>query len=86
MGHAHKKLEQFINSVSSAFDVLLDDGTNKKVIRLDRSYLALHIVPGIWRELSNFSSCAICIVLALQKYKKTVYIRNYDRFRRYKNE
>ena len=70
-GHAHKELEQYIVAVSGAFEVLLDDGVNKKVVRLDRPYMALHIVPGIWRELLNFSSGATCLVLASEKYDET---------------
>jgi len=79
-GHAHKELQQFIVAVSGAFDVLLDDGTNKKVIHLDRPYIGLHIVPGIWRELLNFSSGAVCLVLASQKYDEKDYIRTYDNY------
>jgi hypothetical protein len=79
-GHAHLKLEQFIVAVSGAFDVLIDDGINKKIIRLDRPYIGLHIVPGIWRELLNFSSGAICLVLASEKYNESDYIRDYKEF------
>jgi dTDP-4-dehydrorhamnose 3,5-epimerase-like enzyme len=77
-GHAHKELQQFIIAVSGAFDVLLDDGTNKKIVHLDRSFYGLHVVPGIWRELLNFSSGAICLVLASHKYEISDYIRAYD--------
>ncbi len=79
-GHAHKELQQFIVAVSGAFDVLLDDGTNKKIIHLDRPYIGLHIVPGIWRELLNFSSGAVCLVLASQIYDENDYIRVYNNF------
>ncbi len=79
-GHAHKELQQFLIAVSGAFDVMLDDGINKKVIHLDRPYLGLHIVPGIWRELSNFSSGSICLVLASHKYNEKDYIRQYEDF------
>jgi len=58
-GHAHKNLQQFIVAVSGAFDVLLDDGMNKKNVHLDRPYIGLYVVSGIWRELLNFSSGAI---------------------------
>ena len=75
-GHAHKELQQFIIAISGAFDVLLDDGVNKKIVHLDRPYIGLHIVPGIWRELLNFSSGAICFVLASQKYLASDYIRS----------
>ena len=83
-GHAHKELQQFIISISGAFDVLLDDGINKKIVRLDRPYIGLHIVPGIWRELLNFSSGAICLVLASEKYMVDDYIRDYQEFLNYK--
>jgi hypothetical protein len=79
-GHAHKELQQFIIAVSGAFDVLLEDGINKKVIHLDRPYIGLHIVPGIWRELLNFSSGAICLVLASEIYTERDYIRDYSTF------
>ena len=79
-GHAHKELQQFIVAVSGAFDVLLDDGVNKKVIHLDRPFIGLHIVPGIWRELLNFSSGSVCLVMASHKYDEKDYIRDYDEF------
>ena len=79
-GHAHKELQQFVVAVSGAFDVLLDDGVNKKVIHLDRPFIGLHIVPGIWRELLNFSSGSVCLVMASHKYDEKDYIRNYDEF------
>ena len=79
-GHAHKKLQQIIVAVSGAFDVLLDDGVNKKIFHLDRPYIGLHIVPGIWRELLNFSSGSICLVLASMNYDESDYIRNFGEF------
>jgi len=83
-GHAHKRLQQFVIAVSGAFDVLLDDGTNKKIVHLDRPYIGLHIIPGIWRELMNFSSGAICLVLASEIYSEEDYIRNYKSFLNFK--
>jgi hypothetical protein len=79
-GHAHLELQQFIVAVSGAFDVLMDDGINKKIVHLDRPYIGLHIVPGIWRELLNFSSGAICLVLASGKYQESDYMRGYSDF------
>jgi hypothetical protein len=79
-GHAHKELQQFIIAVSGAFDVLLNDGTNKKIVHLDRPYIALQIVPGIWRELLNFSSGSVCLVLASHKYDEKDYIREYKEY------
>ncbi len=75
-GHSHKELQQFIIAVSGAFDVVLDDGINKKVVYLDRPYIGLHIVSGIWRELLNFSSGSVCLVLASQKYDEKDYFRS----------
>jgi|TARA_B100001059_G_scaffold130161_1_gene130153 hypothetical protein len=79
-GHAHYNLEQYIVAASGAFDVVLDDGTNKRRVTLNRPYVALHIVPGLWRELENFSSGSISLVLASQKYTENDYIRNYQEF------
>lgn len=83
-GHAHKELQQLIIAASGAFDVTLNDGTNKRTITLNRPYFGLHIVPGIWRELSNFSSGAICLVLASHKYDENDYIRDYMQFKEFK--
>ncbi len=80
-GHGHKKLQQFIIALSGSFDVLIDDGFNKKIIHLDRPYIGLHIVPGIWRELLNFSSGAICLVLASEKYEEEDYIRDMNTYK-----
>jgi dTDP-4-dehydrorhamnose 3,5-epimerase-like enzyme len=83
-GHAHKQLRQLIIAASGSFDVELNDGKNKKTINLNRSYNCLEIVPGIWRELKNFSSGSICLVLASEKYDETDYIRNFNEFLRIK--
>ncbi len=83
-GHAHKNLEQMIVAVSGAFEVLLKDGSSKKIIRLDRPYVGLHLVPGIWRELLHFSSGAICLVLASSPYDEKDYIRKYTDFKIWK--
>ncbi|NVO11253.1 MAG: WxcM-like domain-containing protein [Bacteroidales bacterium] len=84
-GHAHKELKQLIVAVSGSFDVIIDDGRVKKTITLNRPYLGLLVIPGIWRELVNFSSGAICMVLASEKYDENDYIREYDHFLKYKN-
>jgi len=83
-GHAHKELSQLIIAASGCFDVVLDDGRNKKVIELNRPNYGLLVVPGIWRELINFSSGAICLVLASHKYQETDYIREHDDFLNFK--
>lgn len=85
-GHAHKKLQQLIVAASGCFDVVLDDGKNRKVVELNRPYFGLHIVAGIWRELINFSSGAICLVLASEKYDAGDYIRDYDEYLNHSNE
>lgn len=79
-GHAHKELHQLIIAASGSFDVLLDDGQNKKIVTLNRPDYGVMVVPGIWRELFEFSSGAICLVLASQKYNKDDYIRDHDQF------
>ena len=79
-GHAHYELEQYILAVSGSFDVIIDDGTNGRLVSLNRPNLALHIVPGLWRELENFSSDAICLVIASHKYDEGDYIRDYNAF------
>ncbi len=83
-GHAHRELHQLIVAASGCFDVVLDDGRNKKVVELNRPNYGLLVVPGIWRELINFSSGAICLVLASQKYSETDYIREYIEFSKFK--
>lgn len=79
-GHAHKELYQLIVATSGCFDVVLSDGRNTKVIQLNRPYYGLYVVPGIWRELINFSSGAICLVLASHKYDENDYIREFNDF------
>lgn len=81
-GHAHKNLHQFIIAVSGAFDVLIDDGINRKIVHLDRPYVGLHITPGIWRELLNFSSGSVCLVLASEFYYEQDYMRDYETFKK----
>ena len=84
-GHAHKILQQLIVAVSGSFNVLLDDGQNKKIVTLNRPDYGLMVVPGIWRQLFEFSSGAICLVLASHKYDKDDYIRNYEHFVNFRN-
>ena len=84
-GHAHKDLHQLIIAAGGSFDVLLNDGFEQKTISLNRPYFGLRIVPGIWRELKNFSSGAICLVLASAEYDELDYIRDYKDFIKYKN-
>jgi dTDP-4-dehydrorhamnose 3,5-epimerase-like enzyme len=83
-GHAHKDLYQLIIAASGSFTVILDDDRNKKVVELNRPYYGLLVVPGIWREIVNFSSGAICLVLASEKYDAHDYIREYSEYRKFK--
>jgi hypothetical protein len=84
-GHAHKKLHQLIVAASGSFDVILDDGKSKKIIQLNRPNFGILVIPGIWREIVNFSSGAICLVLASEKYDSVDYIRVYDEFLKWKS-
>lgn len=79
-GHAHKDLHQLIIAMSGSFDILLDDGNDKKVFHLNRSYYGLYVCPMIWREMENFSSGAVCLVLASNFYDESDYYRDYDAF------
>jgi dTDP-4-dehydrorhamnose 3,5-epimerase-like enzyme len=84
--HAHRELKQLVIAASGSFDVVLDDGNVKRTVTLNRPYQGLLIVPGIWRELINFSSGAVCLVLASLIYDEKDYIRDYNIFINYKNE
>jgi hypothetical protein len=79
-GHAHKELRQLIIAMSGSFDVLLDDGDDKKVFHLNRSYVGLYVCPMIWRQLDNFSSGSVCMVLASNRYDEVDYYRDYAQF------
>jgi hypothetical protein len=83
-GHAHRELQQIIVAASGSFDIILDDGKNKKIVELNRPYFGLYVVPGIWREIINFSSGAISLVLASEVYKEDDYIRDYNDFLKWK--
>ncbi len=79
-GHAHRNLHQFIVAMSGSFDVVLDDGFEKKRFHLNRSYNGLYVCPMIWRELDNFSSGSVCMVLASNLYDESDYYRDYEIF------
>lgn len=79
-GHAHKALRQLIVAASGSFTVILDDGNVKRTFVLNRPYQGLYVVPGIWRTLDDFSSGAVCMVLASEGYTEEDYIRNYDEY------
>ena len=79
-GHAHKNLYQLLIPLSGSFDVILDDGIKKVTHSLNKPNKGLLIVPGIWRELENFSSGSVCLVLASEVYDEADYIRDYKKF------
>jgi len=83
-GHAHIQLQQFIVAASGSFDVTIDDGELKRTFTINRPYRGLLVVPGIWRELDNFSSGSVCLVLASIPYSENDYIRDYSEFKEYK--
>ena len=85
-GHAHKELRQLIVAASGSFTVTLDDGKVRRSFVLNRPYQGLLVVPGIWRTLDDFSSGAVCLVLASHAYDEDDYIRDYQGFIKYKNE
>ena len=79
-GHAHKNLHEFLIAISGSFDVNIDDGKHKRKFHLNRSYYGLYICPMIWRDIDNFSSGSVCMVLASDFYDEDDYYRDYDRF------
>ncbi len=83
--HAHKALYQLIIAANGSFSVTLDDGRQKRSFNLKRSYYGLLVVPGIWRDLNDFSSGAVLLCLASEHYDEHDYIRDYDDFLKYKN-
>ena len=84
--HAHKKCHQVLIAASGSFEVILDDGVNKRTILLNRPFYGLHIPPGIWAAEQGFSSGSICLVLASDIFDENDYIRNYRDFQKYKNK
>lgn len=78
--HAHKRLQQLIIAMSGSFDVVLDDGFEKKRFHLNRSYFGLYVCPMMWRELDNFSSGSVCLVLASELFDPEDYYRDYELF------
>lgn len=84
--HAHRELEQLIVAASGSFRVTLDDGLEKRTFFLNRPYQGLLVKPGLWRDLDDFSSGAVCMVLASEVYKAEDYIREYEAFLKYREE
>jgi dTDP-4-dehydrorhamnose 3,5-epimerase-like enzyme len=85
-GHAFKEQREFIVALSGSFDVVVDDGTHKQSFSLNRSYYGLYIPCGLWRQMENFSTNALAIVLSSTKYLKSDYIRDYAEFLNYREE
>ena len=84
--HAHRECHQFLVAASGAFEVVLDDGINKRTILLNRPFYGLHIPPGVWAAEQGFSSGSVCLVLASEKYDEADYIREYETFLEYRSE
>jgi dTDP-4-dehydrorhamnose 3,5-epimerase-like enzyme len=80
-GHAHKTLQQLLIAVSGSFDVILDDGRERRLVHLNRAHRGLYIPPMTWREIADFSGNAVCLVLASNHFDESDYLRNYDEFR-----
>ena len=84
--HAHKELSQLIVAASGSFNVVLDDGKCKRTFFLNRPNIGLYVKPGMWRDLGDFSSGAVCMVLASHHYDENDYIRDYNEFTKFRNE
>jgi len=85
-GHAHRGLHQFLIAMSGSFDVRIDDGSRSTRFHLNRSFYGLYLCPMIWREIDNFSSNAVCMVLASQRFDEDDYLRDHDEFARLADE
>lgn len=85
-GHAYKKNNEFIVAMSGSFDVILDDGKEEQVFHLNRSYYGLYVPKGLWREMKNFSTNSLALVLSSTCYDKEDYIYDYEEFKSYKDE
>jgi hypothetical protein len=79
-GHAHRQLEQLVIAASGSFEVLVDDGVHRERFFLNRSYFGLYIPQLVWRELDDFSSGSVCLVIASRPYEEDDYFRSYDEF------
>ena len=79
-GHAHKRLEQLVIAASGSFDIVLNDGAETRTFSLNRSYVGLYVPRMLWRELENFSSGSVCLVLASRPYEEDDYYRDFDAF------
>lgn len=85
-GHAYKENQEFIIALSGSFDVVLDDGKERKTFHLNRSYYGLYVPKGIWREMNNFSTNSLALILASTPYNEEDYIYDYEEFKKISNE
>ena len=85
-GHAYKENEELIVALSGGFDVIVDDGNEKKTFSLNRSYYGLYVPKGTWREMQNFSTNSLALILSSTRYDESDYIRDYDEFKSYNHE
>lgn len=85
-GHAYRENEEFIVALSGSFDVVLDDGKERNIYSLNRSYYGLYVPKGYWREITNFSTNSLALVLASKQYDESDYIRDYQQFKSYGEE
>ena len=85
-GHAYKENQEFIVALSGSFDVILDDGKEKKVFTLNRSYYGLYVPKGLWREMDNFSTNSLAMILSSTYYDADDYVRDYDEFMKLKHD
>lgn len=85
-GHAYRETEEFVIALSGSFDVIVDDGKEKKTFHLNRSYYGLYIPKGMWREMDNFSTNSLALEFASIKYDPADYIRDYDEFLKLKED
>ena len=85
-GHAYKENEELIVALSGSFDVIIDDGKEMKTFSLNRSYYGLYVPKGTWREMQNFSTNSLALILSSTKYDENDYIRDYDEFKSYNHE
>ena len=85
-GHAYKENEELIVALSGSFDVVVDDGNEKRTFSLNRSYYGLYVPKGTWREMQNFSTNSLALILSSTKYDESDYIRDYDEFKSYNRE
>ncbi len=84
-GHAYKELEEVIIAIAGSFDVVVDNGKEQQKFQLNRSYYGLYVPKGLWRQLENFSTNSLCLIVASKKYNEGDYVRDYDTFLKMRN-